>query len=64
MLPVSPRLSRRPAGRCLAGCATVTDSRPSRLEVHTILDHREVAGVGCVLSNKHGPLVRDRRRAA
>jgi len=37
-----------------AGCVTVSDSPMQQLEVHTILGHREVAGVGCVLSNSAG----------
>jgi hypothetical protein len=39
----------------LGGCATLTeDSAEQLLEVHTVQDNREVAGVGCVLSNKLG----------
>jgi hypothetical protein len=39
----------------LAACASLTDDeRQQQLEVHTILDHREVAGIGCVLSNDTG----------
>ena len=39
----------------LAGCASVMDGdREQQLEVHTILDHREVSGVGCVLANDAG----------
>jgi hypothetical protein len=37
-----------------SGCATLSDSTQQQLEVHTILDKREVAGVGCVLSNNAG----------
>jgi hypothetical protein len=37
-----------------AGCATIDDAPTQQLEVHAILDHREVAGVGCVLSNPAG----------
>jgi hypothetical protein len=37
-----------------AGCATMTEPRQQQLELHTILDYREVAGVGCVLSNAAG----------
>ena len=36
------------------GCATITDSTQQEVEVRTVLDHREVGGVGCVLSNKNG----------
>jgi hypothetical protein len=46
-----------PAGLALAalgGCATVLDSTEQQLEVHTIVDNRELAGVGCVLSNDAG----------
>ncbi|MFL6673123.1 MAG: hypothetical protein ACJ8LG_07525 [Massilia sp.] len=38
----------------LAGCATLADSNQQLLEVHAIADNREVAGVGCVLSNDAG----------
>jgi len=39
----------------LGGCVTSTGVPPTQqLEVHTILDHREVVGVGCVLSNAAG----------
>lgn len=38
----------------LAGCATLSDSPQQQLEVHAILDHREVAGIGCVLENDVG----------
>lgn len=38
----------------LAGCATLGDSPQQQLEVHAILDHREVTGVGCVLENDVG----------
>jgi hypothetical protein len=37
-----------------AGCATLTEPRQQLLELHTILEHREVAGVGCVLTNGAG----------
>jgi hypothetical protein len=36
------------------GCATLGDSPQQQLEVHAILDNREVAGVGCVLENDAG----------
>jgi hypothetical protein len=36
------------------GCATSADFPTQQIEVHTILDHREVAGVGCVLENSAG----------
>ncbi len=38
----------------VAGCATISESPTQRLEVHAILDHKEVAGVGCVISNSAG----------
>jgi hypothetical protein len=38
----------------LAGCATLTDSTEQEVAVRAILDHREIAGVGCVLSNDAG----------
>jgi hypothetical protein len=37
-----------------AGCATIDDAPTQQLEIHTILDYREVGGVGCVLSNPAG----------
>ena len=38
----------------LQGCATLTDSNQQEVAVRAILDHREVMGVGCVLSNDVG----------
>lgn len=39
----------------LGGCVMASADAPTQqLEVHTILGHREVAGVGCVLSNSAG----------
>jgi hypothetical protein len=38
----------------LAGCATLTDSKEQVVEVRTVLDNREVAGAGCILTNKAG----------
>lgn len=38
----------------LSGCATLTDSNQQEILVRAVLDHREVAGVGCVLSNQAG----------
>lgn len=38
----------------LGGCATITDTNQQTLTVRTILDNREVAGVGCVLANDVG----------
>jgi hypothetical protein len=37
-----------------SGCATPADPPTQQIEVHTILDHREVSGVGCVLGNSAG----------
>ncbi|MES2016175.1 MAG: hypothetical protein V4484_06725 [Pseudomonadota bacterium] len=37
-----------------AGCATVSESLQQDLMVHTILDNREIGGVGCVLTNDAG----------
>jgi hypothetical protein len=42
------------AAAALAGCATVFDTNEQEIAVRTVLDHREVAGVGCVLSNQAG----------
>src|SRR5437763_9952161 len=36
------------------GCATLENPPTQQIEVHTILDHREVSGVGCVLGNSAG----------
>lgn len=51
----------RVAGKCLlagmlaaSGCATLTDSSQQQLELRTIEDNREIAGVGCVLTNAAG----------
>ncbi len=38
----------------LAGCATINESPMQRLEIHVIHNHREIAGVGCVLTNDAG----------
>lgn len=38
----------------LGGCASMGEVPTQQIEVHTILDHREVAGVGCVLANTAG----------
>jgi hypothetical protein len=38
----------------LSGCATVSDSPLQQLELHAVLDYKEVGGVGCVLSNDMG----------
>lgn len=38
----------------LGGCATLSESPQQQLELHAVLDYREVGGVGCVLSNDMG----------
>jgi hypothetical protein len=38
----------------LGACASMGEVPNQQLEIHTILDHREVAGVGCVLANSAG----------
>src|SRR5471032_2987765 len=38
----------------LAGCATITESTEQQIVVQTVLDNREVVGVGCVLYNDVG----------
>lgn len=38
----------------LGGCATVSESPQQQLELHAVLDYKEVGGVGCVLSNDMG----------
>jgi hypothetical protein len=37
-----------------AGCASLTESTQQNVLVQTVLDHREIAGVGCLLSNDAG----------
>lgn len=51
------RITSMAAGLALAalsGCASMTESTLQTLELHTIENHREIAGVGCVLSNQAG----------
>jgi hypothetical protein len=38
----------------LGGCATLTESSQQLVELHAIAANRELAGVGCVLSNDVG----------
>lgn len=38
----------------LGGCATLLDSTQQQVLVQTVLDNREVFGVGCILSNDAG----------
>jgi hypothetical protein len=42
------------ASAALPGCATLTDTDQQDVAVRAIFDHREVAGVGCVLANGAG----------
>ena len=42
------------ASAMLGGCATMSDSPTQQLEVRTLLDYREVGGVGCILNNDAG----------
>jgi hypothetical protein len=44
------------SGIVLAGCVTAAADDPTvqQVEVHAILDHRELAGVGCLLENDAG----------
>src|SRR5689334_15521187 len=39
---------------CVSGSGAGADATLQQIEVHTILDHREVAGVGCLLANDFG----------
>jgi hypothetical protein len=43
-----------PALIATAGCASLTESTQQNVLVQTVLDHREIAGVGCVLYNDVG----------
>jgi hypothetical protein len=53
---------RRPAsllvaalfGAAGAGCATLTESTDQYVLVQTVLDHQQVSGIGCMLSNDVG----------
>lgn len=38
----------------LAGCGTLTESPTQQVLVQTVLEHREVAGAGCLLQNDAG----------
>lgn len=38
----------------LTGCATISEPKQQTLMVRTILDNREIGGVGCVLTNDAG----------
>ncbi|MTW10777.1 hypothetical protein GM658_09185 [Pseudoduganella eburnea] len=45
------------AALCAAGlgaCATIFDSAEQSVLVQTVLDHQQVSGIGCVLSNDRG----------
>lgn len=48
------RLAAIAALAMMAGCATLTDSNVQQVRVQTILENREVSGVGCVLFNDVG----------
>ena len=43
-----------PALMATAGCASLTESTQQNVLVQTVLEHREIAGVGCVLYNDVG----------
>jgi hypothetical protein len=43
-----------PALIVMAGCASLTESTQQNVLVQTVLEHREIAGVGCVLYNDAG----------
>lgn len=51
-LRLSPLLMAVPL--LLGGCATVSESPLQQLELHAVLDYKEVGGVGCILSNDMG----------
>lgn len=42
------------AAAALTGCATLFDSTEQTVLVQTLLDHQQVSGIGCVLSNDKG----------
>ncbi|MCE3264272.1 MAG: hypothetical protein K0R43_3351 [Pseudoduganella sp.] len=42
------------AAAALAGCATLFDSNEQTVLVQTVLDHQQVSGIGCVLTNDKG----------
>ena len=53
--PLMPRvLTTLAALSVLSGCATLTENTEQSVLVQTVLDHRQIAGVGCVLSNDVG----------
>lgn len=41
-------------GVAVAGCATLTESTEQYVLVQTVLDHQQVSGIGCMLSNDVG----------
>jgi len=41
-------------GVVVAGCATLTESTEQYVLVQTVLDHQQVSGIGCMLSNDVG----------
>lgn len=52
MKPLFPFLLAVPL--VLGGCATVSESPLQQLELHAVLDYKEIGGVGCILSNDMG----------
>ncbi len=42
------------AAAASTGCATLFDSTEQTVLVQTVLDHQQVSGIGCVLSNNKG----------
>lgn len=50
----SARFAAVAALAMVAGCATITESTEQQVVVQTVLDNREVAGVGCILYNDVG----------
>lgn len=54
LLPAFTRIAALLALAAIAGCATLTENTEQSVLVQTVLDHRQIAGVGCVLSNDVG----------
>jgi hypothetical protein len=52
--PVAASTALLTALAMLAGCASLTESTQQNVLVQTVLDHREIGGVGCVLYNDVG----------
>lgn len=53
-IAVSAAIATLAALAALAGCGTLTEPASQRVLVQTVLDHREVAGAGCILQNDAG----------